>query len=134
MLHRIYYYIGTESVEPTDFQTCWNLVAASRRERKEKERRKDQEEKDRKLQEEILWQKSKETKTEVKGSGKENQVVDVNSKVVKDKSVHFDDSAEKDEEKMGDVQQNAEFLVPKEVTLEGILDAIEKEEQTDLSG
>ena len=129
------YYVGTESVEPTDFQTCWNLVAASRRERKEKEKRKDQEEKDRKLQEEILWQKSKETKTVVERSEKENQVADVNSKAVKDKSVkskvHFDESAEKDEEKMGDVQQNAEFVVPKEVTLQGILDAIEKEEQTD---
>ena len=45
--------------------------------------------------------------------------------------VRFDDSA-KDQNANNDFSKNADLEVPRELTLDGILDSIEKEEDTDM--
>ena len=127
---------GTENVEPTNFQTCWNLVAASRRERREKEKKKEIEEREKRIEEMILMQEGKETSETADNneydSVLKNETTENNNEHQRTKSkVQFKDSAE-NKNANNDFPENANFEVPRELTLNGILDSIEKEEDTEM--
>ena len=107
-------------------------MAASRRERREREEEKEQDEKDRRLQEEILWQKPKETKSEDGESKNEtkdgHESISGSNKTVKD--IRVKSKVRFEENPKEDGKESDELEVPKEISLEGILDAIEKEGHT----
>ena len=107
-------------------------MAASRRERREREKEKEQDEKDRRLQEDILWQKPKQTKSE-DGESKNNtedghESVGGSNKTVKD--IQVKSKVRFEENPREDGKESNELKVPMEISLEGILDAIKKEGHT----
>ncbi len=132
---------GTENVEPAPLQACWNLVAASRRERKQKEDEKRKEEAERKWEEEKLWQQAKNQRKTSEGaagstnhsqdnsdqpeSGKDTQNEAGNKSTNEKPPLSEDKGQGSNPDKTGQGAKD----IPSSVSLDGILSAIAEEEE-----
>ena len=140
----LFSFTGTENVEPAPFQACWNLVAASRRERKQKEDEKRKEEAERKWEEEKLWQQAKNQRKTAEGtasaSKSANQSQDNSGQSESGKDTQSEAGTPATNEKAPlsedkghgstpDKTVPGNSDIPSSVSLDGILSAIAEEEE-----